>query len=437
MTAFPLNFIWGVSTSAYQTEGAWNEDGKGPSIWDDFCHEGGHIADGSTGDIACDSYHRYMEDIEAMKLLGIKIARFSISWPRVIPAGTWKINRKGLDFYITLARALKENGIKPMPTLFHWDLPSKLMEKGGYASPDFPSWFLEYARIMIEALHPYADMFVTFNQPYSIFRSVASKLRAPALGDLKSAYISGNNVLFAHGLVTRMIREQFPGIKCGIVVNLIDYEAASGNDEDMHACSFQDDITNMQFISPLLNGTYPDSIMSEARKYGITKILEDRERLNIISEPMDFIGINYYQRMIVGSGGIIPYVQGHIYTDGGREIYPEGLRIVAERVHSIAPGLDIFITENGADYRKEGLNDHKRIDYLRKHLEVVSSMIASGIPIRGYFLWTLMDNFEWENGYRGSYGVFALTEDLKRIPKKSALWYSNVVSKNMLCQGGF
>ena len=437
---FPSDFAWGISMSAFQTEGAWNIDGKGPSIWDDFCHSGHHIADGSNADVACDFYHKYREDIALMASLGIKVARFSVSWPRIFPEGYGRINEQGLRYYQDVASCMREHGIEPLPVLFHWDLPSALMKEGGYSSEKFPRWFTDYAETVIEALSSYAEKFITINQPYSVFRAVSSKFRAPALGSIRDGFIAASNCLLAHGMTVRMVRKRFPEKKVGIVLNLIDFRSATENEKDIKAASFQNDLTNMQFLLPLFRAEYPESVIEEVGRLGIADRFSDEDNLSIISSPMDFIGINYYQRMTVVAGAD-PYSPVKIetenteMTDGGRDIVPESLATVIRIVASLAPDLDIYITENGADYRDEGPDDWKRIDYLYRHLVVVSELISEGYHVKGYMLWTLMDNFEWENGYEGKYGIFMVDKNLRRIAKRSAIWYSDIINMNTISDG--
>lgn len=435
---FPHGFVWGASMSAYQTEGAWNEDGKGPSVWDDFCHQNGHIVDDSNGDVACDFYHRYEPDIVQMEKLGLKMVRFSVSWPRVIPDGVGKVNQKGLDFYIRLVRCFRDHGIEPVPVLFHWDLPSALMEKGGYASPYFSDWFVDYARIVLDALAPWISRVYTINQPYSVFKAVAGTVRAPASGNPQSAYLASLHCLEAHGKVVALVRKEYSSLKVGIILNLIPYEPAGNRSEDVLAARWQDTLTNKQFLLPLSGLGFPKELRNYVRQWGFDQLFFDERILQIISLPIDMIGVNYYQKMVVR--GISP--DGHHAekvsagrypeTDGGRAIAPEGLRTVLGWVRDLFPLADIWVTENGADYRSCGKCDQARISYLSLHLKTISDMIQEGFPIRGYLLWTLMDNFEWENGYRGKYGIWALGEHLERIPKQSAIWYASVIKANAL-----
>lgn len=431
---FPDDFIWGISSSAYQIEGAWNIDGRGPSIWDDFCHVSGNILNNATGDIACDFYHRYKDDISLLQQLGVKSARFSISWSRIIPSGIGEINKKGIEFYIELAKECKNRGIEPVFTLFHWDLPSALMHLGGYASPSFPDWFLSYSETVMEYLSPYTDKFVTINQPYSIFKSVASTLRAPAIGNLQAAYASAFNSLLAHGKVVNMARRKFPDKKIGIVLNMIDYIPYSM--EDIGCAEFQDCLVNKQFLEPLFLDGFPNQIIEDIESPELKMRMQNPALLKIISSPMDFIGINYYQSMTVKRTGenisdfekvSMPNIK---VTDGNRDISPRSLRKILDRVYGLSNGIDILITENGADYRSCGLDDETRIDYLKKHLQILSESIDDGLPVKGYYLWTLMDNFEWENGFEGKYGIFSLGNNLERIPKKSAKWYANTIKNN-------
>lgn len=433
--AFPKDFFWGVSTSAYQIEGAWNEDGKGPSIWDDFTHQPGRIADGSTGDVGCDHYHHLESDLDLMQWMGLRMYRFSIAWSRVLPEGEGRVNEAGVAFYRRVLEGCLKRGITPMVTLYHWDLPLALQKKGGIASKDFPRWFLEYARVIAQRLGPLIPYLVTVNQPYSVLMAYMGNLRAPALRNPKEAFCALENLLYASGLVIAMLRQEYPAIKTGIILNRIFLQPSTESEADRAAAATCDMVINRLCQEILLHGGYPEELFPLLEQLGVDKRLYcDRQRCEIASSPVDFLGINYYHRLLVEAcePNPLPYrmvaKKNGEFTDGKREIYPQGFTDELCRIHQAAPCMPLFITENGADYRNCGERDEMRICYLRRHLLAVLEAIRLGVPVRGYLLWTLMDNFEWENGYVGKYGIFSVDEQGKRVAKDSALWYKEVVA---------
>ena len=434
---FPEDFKWGISNSAFQIEGAWNEDGKGPSIWDDFCHELFNVADHKNGDVAIDFYHRYEDDIALMEKFGFTMVRFSVAWTRVIPDGIGEINPKGIDFYQKVVKCMRAHHIEPICTLFHWDLPSAIWEKGGYAHPDFPDWFTRYADIVIGALSPWVDRFFTFNQPYSLYKSVAEEVRAPAAGNPKLGFLSGLGTLIAHGRTVRMVRDKYPDKKIGIVLNLVDCMSVSNNELDRKATEWMDVKCNSQFLLPLFRKEYPLLLREHVEMWNIRDRFEDEAVLEEISSPIDFIGVNFYQNMLVGAknGNWKETVQVHDIdrydiTGDGRDINPQSFRNVLERVHTLDSDLEIMITENGAEYKDE--LDDLRIKYMEDHLVVLHKAIQDGIPVKAYLAWTFIDNYEWNKGYTNHYGLCRLGSNLERIPKQSAYWYERVVKSNSI-----
>ena len=438
MTSFPDDFFWGVSTAAYQIEGAWNEDSKGPSIWDTFSHQPGHIVHNDTGDVSCDHYHQWTTDLDLIRNMGMKMYRFSISWSRILPNGTGWVNPKGIEFYRNILEGCAERGITPMVTLYHWDLPEALQQKGGIASPNFPMWFEAYAQLVMEQLGDLIPYLATVNQPYSVFAAHLGTNRAPATGSLKTAFSASENIMYASGRIVKSLRRRYPNLKLGIILNRIHVAPRSTATQDIQAAKRFDLLVNRMYEDILFRSEYPADLQPLLEHHAVdSTAYQNAERKRIISTPLDFLGVNYYQRAFVEACntsplGFHPVVDTQIYryTDGLREIYPQGLLEELLRLHRAAPSLPFFITENGADYRGTSLHDAKRIEYLREHLSVIRTAIAQGVPIRGYLLWTLMDNFEWENGYTGQYGIFAVTSDKKRLAKDSALWYKSIITTN-------
>jgi len=417
-----------ISTSAFQTEGATKTDGRKPSIWDTFCLNKNNIIDGTNADVACDFYNNFEPDIKLVASLVLKMFRFSISWSRVLPNGIGEVNPLGIAFYKNVCKCCLEHGIEPVVTLFHWDLPQILQDQGGYASDKFVSRFLYYSDVVISELKPFTKKFITINQPYSIFNSVISGNRAPASKDKTLAFIAAYNCLLALGSVVDLCRKKHSNIEIGIVINLIYFEPFSNSKEDIKSTETQDVITNEFFYQTILCGKFPKKILDIANELGLYYMYSNENNLKIISSKLDFLGINYYQRSFTKSDKNTPLgyknvypLNNNNYTDGQREIYPNGLALLLNRIKAITNDLPLYITENGADYRDCGLNDEKRILYISNHLKVISSLIAQGIKIKGYLLWTLIDNFELENGYVSKYGIYHINKNMERVPKKSAI----------------
>ncbi len=437
--AFPQDFLWGVSTSSYQIEGAHDRDGKGPSIWDVFTHEPGRVAGGATGDIACAHYDRWREDLALMKWLGLGAYRFSVSWSRILPAGFGVVNQKGLDFYRGILEECARLGITPFLTLYHWDLPQGIADRGGIASPHFPEWFANFARVVAEHLGDLSPFVATVNQPFSVMMSYLGTKRAPAAGDAQMAFDAAENLLYAAGLAVQEYRSCRPDARLGILLNRIHVQAASSSEEDRRAARMQDLLVNDLFALPVLRGQYPEDLGDALDWFQLApKRMADSSRLKVIASPLDFLGVNYYLRSLAqanpGADGGLPYRTAgplpHLeYTDDPhREVYPEGLYEQLSALHALAPGLPLYITENGADIRDSSLKDERRIRYLHRHLEQVLRAINSGIPLAGYLLWTLMDCFEWESGYQNKYGLFAVDAQGARIARASALWYKKLIA---------
>jgi beta-glucosidase len=435
---FPKDFLWGVSTSAYQIEGAYNEDGKGASIWDQFVKIPGKIIDSTNGNIACDHYHRYESDIELLHQLGIQIYRFSVAWSRILPAGIGKPNQKGIDFYHRLLDNLLRYNIQPMLTMYHWDLPEALFQKGGFTSPEYNDWFLEYANTLITAFSDKVNYIVTYNQPFSIaFGGYYNQKRAPGICDLDLAIKAMANLLSSHGKCVKMFKE-LSRKNIGIILNLMQIESASTSQPDYESARLQDGIINRIFIDPLFKGSFPGDVLRYFTKQNadITPLLAiDPKEL---MQKGDFMGINYYTRRVIQNtadqdwAAKEVHLENAVYSDGGREVYPEGLYNQIQRISRLEPKLPLFITENGADYRDDTLEDYQRIAYHQSHIKIIARLCRENVNLKGYLLWTLMDNFEWENGYCGKYGLFSIAKNLDRVAKHSAKWYKKLIRENSI-----
>jgi beta-glucosidase len=425
--AFPTDFVWGVATSAFQIEGAAVEDGKGASIWDQFCRQPGAIADGSDGDIACDHYHRWSDDLDLIASLGVNAYRFSVSWPRVRPDGEGSWNEKGLDFYERLVDGLLALGIKPYLTLNHWDLPAHLQFKGGWASRDTTHRFVEYALGVDARLGDRVQAITTHNEPWVI--SVLGHKRgvfAPGIKDRAVAMQVSHHLLLSHGMALRALREQGCKSKLGIVLNLSPMHPATDSAEDLAKAVIEDGLQLRWYLDPLFKGQYPDDVLEHL---GADAPRVQSGDLDIISTPMDFLGINYYSRAVVSAVGTWDvHSSGREVTDMGWEIYPEGLTELLLRVHKDYPVPPIYVTENGGAFKDHlvngGVHDPLRKDYIVRHIAAVSDAIRQGVRMAGYMVWSLLDNFEWASGYEKRFGIVHVDYvTQKRTLKDSALWY--------------
>jgi beta-glucosidase len=440
---FPNDFLWGVSTSAYQIEGAWNEDGKGPSVWDWFSHLPGKTARGENGDTACDHYHRWREDLNLLRELGVGAYRFSISWPRVIPEGRGAVNTAGLDFYDRLVDGLLERGIEPFPTLHHFDLPLPLHKLGGWPSRETAEAFGEYAAVVAAKLGDRVRWWITMNEPLVVamlgylFGKHAPGRRHPG------AYTrSIHTLLLAHGEAVRAIRGASPrASRIGIALNLSPVHPRRDREADRRAAAVFDLHSNRICLDPILRGSYPEDLWRCFGPFAPDIRAGDLER---IAEPIDFLGVNYYTRHVVASRWWIPVMGGKtVRPEDGEfspmwEIYPPGLSELINRVWNEYHPPMILVTENGVPVRDSPapdgeVRDPERISCLRRHLQVLHGALAERIPVRGYFVWTLMDNFEWELGYAMRFGlIYVDFSTLKRTPKSSFRWFSEVIRRNGL-----
>jgi beta-glucosidase len=425
-------FQLGVATSSYQIEGAVTDDGRGPSIWDDFTHTPGKIKDQSTGDQACDHYHRFRDDVALMDWLGVDAYRFSIAWPRVLPAGRGAVNDKGLDFYERLVDALLERGISPCATLYHWDLPSALEAEGGWLSRSTAQAFAEYSAVVARRLGDRVALWLTHNEPWcQAFLGYQTGLFAPGKRDMSQALTCAHHLLVSHGLAVQALRSHVH-TPVGIAPNFMPAHPASDSPEDVAAARRQDGYFNRWFIEPVLGLGYPADMLE---LYGDLMPLVPDGDAQLIAQPIDVVGVNYYERSIVGhqDDGSLLRLRRVRTSDrprtADREIYAPGLREVLDRLHASYGVPRIVVTENGAasheDEAVEGerIHDRVRVDFLREHLEQVAEARRAGVPVDGYFAWSLMDNFEWSEGYRLRYGVVHVDfATQKRTPKDSALF---------------
>lgn len=439
--SFPPDFIWGAATSAYQIEGAWNEEGKGLSIWDTFAHRPGKTYSGHHGDVAVDHYHRWKEDIQLMKGLGLKAYRFSIAWPRVLPEGIPPVNQAGLDFYGRLVDALLENGIEPIPTLFHYDLPQSLQENGGFAIRDTANLFADYAKIVADSLGDRVSTWITINEPM-VFAANGHLIgeHAPGFSDIQAAVSVVHYQLLAHGLATQAIRASIPRpVSVGIALNLSPVYPATSSDEDRLAAQRFDHIQNRSTLDPIFKGSYPAELLDLVSLL-LPKMESDE--LKDIATPIDFLGVNYYTRAVVRHEPGVPFVEltevrprGNSYSMMW-EIYPQGLYELLTRLHREYAPPKIMVTENGIPIADEvdldcEIRDVRRIQYLQDHLFQAHKAIAAGVPLTGYLVWSLMDNFEWAYGYRMRFGLIHVDfETQQRTHKFSAKWYRQVISNN-------
>ena len=441
--AFPGDFIWGVATAAYQIEGAWNEDGKGPSIWDTFTHTPGHIANNETGDVACDHYHRWRPDLDLLRQLGVTAYRFSISWPRVLPQGQGHVNSAGLAFYERLVDALLEAGIQPVPTLYHWDLPQALQDQGGWAERRTVAAFAEYARVVGERLGDRVGRWITHNEPFvaATFGHFTGE-HAPGLKNPWLALQAAHHLLLSHGEAARVLREVVRRpIQVGIALNLSPVHPASSSPEDRQAARRLDAMVNRWFLEPLFKATYPQE-MPEILAL-LAPAIQPGD-MAAIAAPLDFLGVNYYTRIVAGHDPEqFPLQAKQIRPEGNAyslmwEIYPEGLPELLQRLWRDYQPAALLITENGipvADGPDEGgqIQDPTRIDYLRRHLAGVHQVLSQGVPVKGYFVWSFLDNFEWALGYQMRFGlVYVDFATQRRIPKASARWYGQVARQGFV-----
>ena len=436
MTPFPKDFWWGAATAAYQIEGAWNEDGKGESIWDRFSHTPGKIVNGDTGDVACDHYHRWRDDVALMQQLGLKGYRFSISWPRVMPLGRGPVNPIGLDFYDRLVDALLAANIQPFVTLYHWDLPQAI--EGGWIKRDVCGYFADYAALMVRRLSDRVKQWTTLNEPaVAALYAHRDGQHAPGLRNEKVARQVAHHLLVAHGQATQAMRAIDPQVQIGIALNMTPVEIATDTPENRADADRAWQYDEGWFIDPLLRGCYPPAAW---QAFGANVPEVQPGDMALIAQRFDMLGINYYSRRLVDKGVEVKPVPGSDYTEMGWEVHAPALgRLLArlKRDYHVPP---IYITENGAAFKDavsaDGqVHDPRRLNYLREHLAELQRAIEAGVDVRGYFAWSLLDNFEWAQGYSKRFGLIHVDyATQRRIIKDSGQWYARAIAHNSLVE---
>jgi beta-glucosidase len=437
---FPPDFLWGAATSAYQIEGATEEDGRGMSIWDTFCATPGKVRNGDSGAIACDSYHRYPQDIARMQQLGLDAYRFSIAWPRVLPDGRGRVNERGLDFYDRLVDELLAAGIRPFATLYHWDLPQALENEGGWPERATAEAFVEYAELVARRLGDRVGHWVTHNEPYcSSWLGYALGLHAPGRTDPGAAVAAAHHVLLSHGLAVDVLRRESHDAQVGIVLDSWPVYPASDAPGDKTAAWEADGFRNRLYFDPVFRGRYPEDVLEQLGTMAPPIRAGD---LAAISAPVDFVGLNNYSRTIVeadehGRPRVVPAGEAPV-TATGWEIYPDGIYEVLVRLHREYGVRSLYVTENGAAFPDERghdgrIDDRERIEYLAQYLGAVSRAISDGVPVHGYFVWSLLDNFEWASGYSKRFGLLYVDyPTLERVPKSSFYWYRDLIGAGQL-----
>jgi beta-glucosidase len=427
---FPARFAWGAATSAYQIEGAAKEDGRGASIWDTFSEQPGNVRNGDTGAVAADHYHRYVEDLDLMKSLGLKSYRFSISWPRIQPDGRGTPNVKGLDFYKRLVAGLHERGIAPMATLFHWDLPQALQDAGGWEARDSAKWFADYASIVFTALGDEVPVWLTLNEPKTVVNvGYTIGAHAPGKRDGDAALVVAHHLLLAHGLAVQAFRAAGIKQRIGPALNLAPAYPAEGDDRSLPEVRTADGFENRLYLDPVFKGTYPDDLDIDP----LRAVVRDGD-LKVISSPIDILAVQYYNPVFVGPGG--DYVTKLPTSIAEwQQIYPEGLHDILTRVKRDYGDVPITITENGMPRQDllsgDRVADPERIEFLRDHLREAHRGIAEGVRLESYHVWSLLDNFEWAEGYSQRWGiVYVDYESQRRVLKDSAKWYRDVIATN-------
>jgi beta-glucosidase len=456
--SFPPGFRWGVATAAYQIEGAATADGRGPSIWDTFAIVPGHIADGSDGLVACDHYHRWPEDLDLLAWLGVGAYRFSLSWPRILPGGGTRVETRGLDFYDRIVDGLLARGIDPVVTLYHWDLPQPLEDVGGWAERDTAWRFADLALAAHARLGDRVSSWITLNEPWcSAFLGYASGVHAPGRRDPAAALRATHHLLLGHGLAVAALRAAGSAAEVGITLNLYPVHAASEDPADLDAARRLDGMQNRIFLDPVLRGAYPDDVLDDLGAIGFNHDHIKAGDLDIIGVPIDVLGVNYYSSFRVrspdpddlahphrsGSPWVgcddVEFVSQHLpLTHMDWEVDPDGLRQMLVRLNSHYDCPPVVITENGAAYRdlpdRTGeVADPERIAYVESHLRAALAAIGEGAPLRGYFLWSLLDNLEWAWGYSRRFGVIHVDfATQQRTPKASAHRYREIVAANGL-----
>jgi beta-glucosidase len=452
---FPPGFVWGTATASYQIEGAAAEDGRSPSIWDTFSRRPGAVLGGDTGDVADDHYHRYRDDVALLADLGVTHYRFSLAWPRLQPAGRGALNPAGLDFYQRLVDELLERRIQPWVTLYHWDLPQVLEDAGGWPERDTADRFAEYATLVHDRLRDRIRAWTTLNEPWcSAFLGYAAGHHAPGRTEPAAALAAAHHLMLGHGLAVRALRAADPDATFGITLNLHPVEPEGADPADADAARRVDAISNRVFLDPLLRGGYPADLRRDVAAVTDLGFVHDGDEA-IIAAPLDFLGVNYYRRTVVrvaetpetvsawvGSLDVEEVPRGLPVTEMGWEIDPTGLYDMLARLHRDYGPIPLYVTENGAAFADApgpdgSVPDPGRVDYLDRHVRAARQAIEDGVDLRGYFVWSLLDNFEWAYGYSKRFGlVYVDYATQQRIPKDSARWFAGVTRRNGLLDGG-
>lgn len=436
---FPEDFVWGVATSAFQIEGASAADGKGPSIWDRFCRVAGTIADGSSGEVACDHYRLWESDLDLIAALGVDAYRFSVSWPRVRPGGSGVWNANGLDFYERLVDGMLQRGLRPYLTLNHWDLPDELQALGGWAHRDTAHRFVEYARGVAARLGDRVEAITTHNEPWVMaVLGHETGIFAPGVKDRAAAMQAAHHLLLSHGLTLQALRADGCRSELGIVLNLAPVQPATESAADAAQARLEDGRLLRWYMDPLFKGGYPQDVFDFL---GADAPRVETGDLQAIATPMDYLGVNYYSRSVASAAG--PWdvrSGGREITEMGWEVYPEGLTELLLRLHRDYPVPPLYITENGGafpDRLEDGqVHDADRTRYLAQHIAAVAEAMRQGVPMKGYMVWSLLDNFEWASGYEKRFGIVHVDYPTqRRTLKDSAHWYRDFLQRQRGLRG--
>ena len=442
---FPADFVWGAATAAYQIEGAVDEDGRGESIWDRFCATPGNVRGGDSGAIACDFYHRFPDDLRLVHELGVNALRLSVAWPRIVPEGRGPVNQKGLDFYDRLVDALLEHGIAPYLTLYHWDLPQVLEDRGGWPERATVEAFAEYVEVVVRRLGDRVAHWITINEPWVVawLGYGSGNLEPPALANApgrtsrRDAFAALHHLLVAHGRSVEIVRREAPGSTVGIALNMSHVYPASDSERDLRAAAEADGHLQRWILDSLYKGRYSADMLD--RFQGELPTFTDDD-LRLIASPTDFLAVNNYSRAVVAAtpeddGWTAVQTPGAHRTEMGWEVYPRGLSDLLVRLHDDYAPSRIYVGENGAAFSDVRLHDgsvhdRERTAYLRDHIEAVSAALDQGVPVAGYFVWSLLDNFEWAHGYSKRFGIVYIDyPTLERVPKASYYWYRDFIAR--------
>ena len=439
---FPRTFLWGAATSAYQIEGGAGADGRTASIWDTYSHTPGKTHRGDTGDVACDHYHRWPEDVALIGDLGLNAYRLSVSWPRLQPGGRGPLDQRGVSFYRSLLEGLRSRGVRPCVTLYHWELPQELEDAGGWPERETANRFAEFAAATVEALGDLASDWITLNEPWcQSFLGYYYGIHAPGRHDLDDAVAAAHHLNLAHGLAVRAIRAARGGMQLGVADILTQVRARTEEPDDVAAAERVDLNNNRLFLDPVLLGRYPEAIDELYAPNGLVDLRRADDEA-IIASPIDFLAVNHYHHMIIEADATDPHLGARgepaqpATTSLNWSVTPDALYSVLARVHRDYPAIPLYVTENGASYHDYvdpggAVRDVERIAYLQGYLGAITQAIADGVDVRGYFVWSLLDNFEWGEGYNSRFGIVYVDYGTqRRIPKASAEWYRDFIERH-------